>query len=347
MKIDVFTHFMPAEYWARLDQLDDTPQARNIRARIAGIPALSDLDVRLGQLEEFGDDYRQVISLPAPPIEDIGPPDVGRAMARIANEGLAALVEQRPERFAAFVAALPLADVDDAIAEAQDAVRRLGASGVQIYTSVSGEAWDAPRFEPLFAALAELDTVIWVHPTRTVTWPDYPTESRSRHEIWWALGWPHDTSVFMARIAFSGLFDRYPGLKILTHHGGGTIPHLAGRVAGGWDQLGARTPDHERDDIATDLRRRPLEYFKQFYADTALFGAPASIATTLDFFGVDRVMFASDSPFDPERGPGYIRSTIADLESLGLPEADLEQIFAGNATRLLRLPSSPIADASV
>ncbi len=337
MKIDAFTHFLPAEYADRLSGLGDTPAARNIRQRISGIPSLVDLDLRLSQLEEFGDDYRQVISLPAPPLEDIGDAALGTEMARIANDGLAELVDRHPERFAQWVAAVPLADVDDAIEEATRAVRDLGAAGVQIYTSVRGEAWDHPRYLPFFDALAELDAMIWVHPTRNAAWPDYPTESRSRYEIWWTLGWPHETAVFMARIVFSGLFDRHPDLKILTHHGGGTIPHLAGRVAGGWDQLGARTPAGEKEDVEHSLKRRPLDYFKLFYADTALFGAPHAIASSLAFFGEERVLFASDSPFDPQGGPGYIRSTIADLESLDLPGATLERIYAGNAQRLLRV----------
>ena len=337
MKIDSFTHFMPTEYADRLSGLGDTPAARNIRKRISGIPSLVDLDLRFRQLEEFGDDYRQIISLPAPPIEDIGEPALGREMARLANEGLAALVDEHPERFAAFVAALPLANVDDAIEEARYAVRELGAPGVQIYTNVGGVAWDDPRFEAFFAAMAELDATIWVHPSRNASWADYPTETRSQYEIWWTLGWPHDTAVFMSRVVFSGVFDRHPDLRILTHHGGGTIPHLAGRVAGGWDQLGARTPEEDRDEVAHSLQRRPLDYFKLFYADTALFGAPAAIASSLEFFGEDRILFASDSPFDPERGPGYIRTTIADLGSLGLSEETLGRIYAGNAQRVLKL----------
>jgi predicted TIM-barrel fold metal-dependent hydrolase len=336
MKIDAFTHFLPPAYRERLMGLGDTPAARSIRKRVSGIPSIMDLDVRLRQLEEFGDEYRQIISLPAPPLEDIGEAALGRDLARLANDGQAELVREN-ERFVSFVAGLPLADVDDAIEEARRAVRELGAAGVQIYTNVSGAAWDDPRWEPFFEAMAELDAMIWVHPSRNQTWADYPGEDRSKYEIWWTLGWPHETSLFMSRIVFSGLFDRHPQLKFLTHHGGGTIPQLAGRVAGGWDQLGARTPEDERELVAHDLQRRPLDYFKLFYADTALFGAPHAIASSLAFFGPERILFASDSPFDPEKGPGYIRSTIADLESLDLPEETLAQIYAGNAQRLLRL----------
>src|SRR4029450_12151002 len=107
-------------------------------------------------------------------------------------------------------------------------------------------------------------------------------------------------------------------------------------VGPGWDQLGARTPAAQRADIEHyPLSKRPIEYFRMFYVDTALFGAPHALRCSLEFFGVERVLFASDSPFDPEQGPGYIRATIEDIESLGLSDADREAIYEGNARRVL------------
>jgi len=116
------------------------------------------------------------------------------------------------------------------------------------------------------------------------------------------------------------------------------IPHFAGRVGPGWDQLGSRTPaDQEADVEHYPLSRRPLDYFKMFYADTAMFGAAHALRCSLEFFGVDHMLFASDTPFDPEKGPGYIRATIADLESLDLTDVERQAIYEGNARRLLRL----------
>jgi uncharacterized protein len=334
MLIDAFTHFMPAAYAGRLSGLAETPAARNIRKRIAGIPALTDLDVRLRQLEEFGDDYRQIISLPAPPIEDVAEPALSAELARIANDGMAELVSER-ERFAGFVAGLPLGDVDAALAEAERATTELGALGVQVYTSVSGVPWDDERFVPFFDTMARLDRAIWVHPSRNAKFADYPGEPRSKYEIWWTFGWPYDTAAFMARLVFSGLFDRHPGIKIITHHGGGMTPHFAGRVGHGWDQIGSRTPEDEREDVEHSLARRPLEYFKMFYADTAMFGAAHAIACALEFFGAEHMLFASDSPFDPEKGPLYIRETIANLDSLELSDEDRRKLYEDNARRVL------------
>src|SRR5262249_44345259 len=157
--------------------------------RIAGIPVLTDLDLRLQQLEEFGDDYRQIISLPAPPIEDVGDAALSTELARVANDGFAELVRDQ-DRFAGFVAGLPLNDVDAAIAGAQRGCNGLGALGVQVYTSVGGVPWDDERFVPFFDAMAELDRTIWVPPSRNAHFADYPGEPRSKYEIWWTYGWP-------------------------------------------------------------------------------------------------------------------------------------------------------------
>jgi aminocarboxymuconate-semialdehyde decarboxylase len=338
LKIDVFCHFVPRRYAERLQALAPTASTSNIRTRIAGIPSLFDLDVRFRQLQEFGDDYRQVISLPAPPLEAVGPPAVSAECARIANEGLAELVAEHPDHFAGFVAGLPMNDVDAALREVDHAVGELGACGVQFYTHVAGRPLDDPRFEPLYGRLEELDRMIWVHPARDASWADYPSEERSKYEIWWVFGWEYDTAVFMSRLVFSGVLERHPGLKVLIHHGGSMVPHFAGRVGPGWDQLGARTPPDQRADIDhPQLSKRPLDYFRMFYVDTALFGAENGVRCSLDFFGVSHVLFASDSPFDPERGPGYVRSTIANIEALGLGAEDRSAIYEGNARRLLPL----------
>jgi predicted TIM-barrel fold metal-dependent hydrolase len=336
VKIDVFCHLMPAAYATRLAALAPTAASANIRTRIAGIPAMYDLDVRFRQMDEFGDGYRQVISLPAPPLEDVGPPEVAADCARVANDGLAELVAKHPDRFAGFVAGLPMGDVEAALREADRACGELGACGVQLYTHVQGGPLDDARFEPLYGRLEELDRMIWVHPARNSSWADYPTETRSKFEIWWVFGWEYDTAVFMSRLVFSGVLERHPRLKVLIHHGGSLVPHFAGRVGPGWDQLGARTPPDQRGDIEhPPLSRRPIDYFRMFYADTALFGAANAIRCCLDFFGPEHLLFASDSPFDPEKGPGYIRATIADIESLGLPEDEKRAIYEGNARRLL------------
>jgi predicted TIM-barrel fold metal-dependent hydrolase len=191
--------------------------------------------------------------------------------------------------------------------------------------------------KPLFEKMAEYDLPIWIHPARGANFPDYLSEDKSKYEIWWTLGWPYETSVAMARIVFAGYFDEFPNLKIITHHMGAMIPYFEGRVGPGWDQLGSRTSDEDYTVILKQLKKRPLDYFKMFYADTALFGSVSGTKCGLDFFGADNVLFASDSPFDPEKGPGYIRETIKIIEELPISDEDRKKIFEGNARKLLKL----------
>ena len=184
-----------------------------------------------------------------------------------------------------------------------------------------------------------------MHPTRDARVADYPGEAKSKYEIWQLLGWPYETSVAMARIVFSGMFDRLPEMKIITHHLGTMIPYFEGRVGPLWDQLGTRTSDEDYSSILAAMKakgRRPIEYFRLFFNDTAVGGARSAIRCGLDFFGEDRVLFATDCPFDPEGGPMFIRETIAALDGLALAE-DERDLFpqcpthAENGSPFMRL----------
>ncbi len=334
MKIDAFCHVLPRPYYDRLQEIQ-TAGAANLLKRTAPITSLYDMGERERIVEPFGDDYRQIISLAAPQIEALGEPSTTVDLARVANDAMAELVGPGEERFVGFVAGLPLNDVDASLEEIDRAVNDLGALGIQIYTHVNGRPLDDPEFAPVFAKMAELDRPIWVHPSRNSSWPDYPlAEDKSKFEIWWTLGWPYDTSVFMARLAFSGVFERHPDLRVITHHAGGMIPFFSGRVGPGWDQFGARTPDDEAHLVDSKLTGRPVDTFHKFYADTAVFGAPHALQAAYEFFGADHILFASDMPFDPVQGQ-FIRTTIEDVDALRCSEEERAQIYEGNARRLL------------
>jgi predicted TIM-barrel fold metal-dependent hydrolase len=333
-KLDIFTHIMPAPYHSRL--MAAAPAFADVGKRMRNVPMLVDLDLRFRVMDGF-DGYQQVLSLPTPPIEAMVSGQAAIDLAKAANDGMAELVERYPERFPAFVASLPLDDPDGAMQELQRAVGALGARGVQFFSNIRGAPPTSPALLPLFEAMVGYDLPIWLHPYRGPTTSDYATEDRSQFEIWWTFGWPYETSVAMSRIVFAGLFDRWPALKIITHHMGAMAPYFAGRVGPGWDQLGARTSAPDGAEALTRLRRRPLDYFHMFYADTALFGAYDATLCGLAFFGADRVVFASDAPFDPEGGPMYIRETMAIVDRLPVTDAERREIYAGNAVRLLKL----------
>jgi predicted TIM-barrel fold metal-dependent hydrolase len=330
MKIDAFCHVLPRPYYDRLQRIS-SDRAANLLKRTAPIRSLYDIDERLRVIEPF-EDYAQIISLAAPPIEALG--EGSAELARLGNDSMAEMVGDRPDTFVGFVAGVPMDDVDATLTEIDRAVGELGALGIQLYTHFNGLPPDDPRFEPVFARMAEIDRPIWVHPARNSSWPDYPTESKSKFEVWWLFGWPYDTSAFMARLVFSGTLTRHPDLRVITHHAGGMVPFFSGRVGPGMDSFGARTPDDEAELVQSGLEGRPLDAFKRFYADTAVFGAPHALRCAFEFFGVEQMLFASDMPFDPVQGQ-FIRDTIADMEALDISEADRRRIYEGNARELL------------
>jgi len=336
MKIDLFNHFFPKRFLEEF--IDGGYAGKDIGKRVRNVPTIGDLDARFRVMDEF-EDYCQFLSLPAPPLEAMAGPEKSPELARIANDGLAELVAKHPDRFIGFTASMPMNNPEASVKELDRAVSQLGARGIQIFTNVAGKPLDAPEFLPLFDEAARRDLPIWMHPARGANFPDYLTEERSQYEIWWTLGWPYETSAAMARMVFSGFFDRFPNLKIITHHMGGMIPYFEGRVGYGWDQLGARTSDVDYGALLRSMKKRPIDYFKMFYADTALFGGAAGTRCGLEFFGVDHVVFASDVPFEPSPGL-YIRETIRCVEGLGLGAADKERIYSGNARRLLKLEQS-------
>ena len=334
-KIDIFTHILPERYVSRMNEV--APGFKDTGKRMRGVPMLVDLDVRFKVMDTF-EGYQQVLSISTPPIEAYASPTDAVDLARRANDGMAELVARHPDRFPGFIASMPLNNPEATLLEIDRAIGGLGARGIQVFSNIAGKPLDAPEFQPLFAAMAGHDLPIWLHPYRGADSPDFASEDRSLYEIWWTFGWPYDTSAAMARLVFSGLFDRHPDLKIITHHMGAMAPYFAGRLGPGMDQLGVRTSDEDYGAVLTRLKKRPLDYFKMFYGDTALFGAYDATVCGLGFFGVDHVLFASDAPFDPEKGSMYIRETIGIIDRLPITGEERERIYWRNAARLLKLP---------
>ena len=332
MKIDVFNHIFPKPFFERLQKVavNKAPIKRWLN-----IPFLHDTSVRFRMLEEFGDDYRQVISLSSPPIETLNPDrQITLDLARLANDSMAELVRAHPDRFPGFIASLPLSLADESVTELERAVKDLGALGVQVFTNVLGLPLDDSRFLPLFDTADRLRCPVLLHPARAATFSDYATEKTSKYEIWWTFGWPFETSAAMQRLVFARLLDRLPDIKIVAHHLGAMIPYFEGRVGYGLDQLGTRTADEDYGGLLKSLKKRPYDYFKMFWGDTAVFGSKAATECGLKFFGADQVVFASDAPFDPEGGPMYIRETIKVIDSLSISEGDRDKIYRRNAERL-------------
>jgi predicted TIM-barrel fold metal-dependent hydrolase len=326
-KVDAFAHVLPRRYLERLEPvLERVLSPRRLKYYREGVfrfdPAITDLDERRRAIDRFGD-YSQVLVLAVPPLEETG--EASADLARSANEEMAELVVKHHDLFAGFASALPLNDVEASLVELDHAVHHLGALGAQLYTNVSGVPLDEPRFEPLLTRLEDLERFVWLHPTRTEAWTDYASETESDYGLWWSLGWPYETAAALSRLVYSGAMERHPRLRVIAHHGAGMVPHFAARLAMG--------PGYRQ--VKDSLPRPPVEYFRRFYADTALFGASNAVRCVLDFFGPEHVLFGTDMPLGP---PDSVGLTIADLDASGLAAEDLARVCAGNAEKLLGLP---------
>lgn len=329
MRIDAYTHFIPEAFFAKLVE-SGYP---DIGKRMRNIPSIHELDVRKKIVEQFTD-YAQILSYPMPPIELLAQGAQIEEYAKAINDGFADICAKNPAHFPGWVAEAPIGGPDAGVRECERAIRN-GALGVQIHTNIAGKPLDAPEFEPFFETMNRLGKPIWLHPARDASSPDYKTESRSKYEIWWTFGWSYETGAAMARLVYSRIMDKYPNLKIITHHFGGIVPMLEGRIGPGNDQLGARTSDEDLTIVLKSLKKRPLDYFKHdFYADTAVFGGVPATHCGLAFFDLDKIVFASDCPFDPEKGTMYTRETLRILEGIDMPTADKEKIWHGNLERI-------------
>jgi predicted TIM-barrel fold metal-dependent hydrolase len=229
-------------------------------------------------------------------------------------------------------------NVPAALEEMDRAIVKLGAKGIQVFTNVNGRPIDDPEFFPILErCVKKYDLPIWLHPVRTAKFSDYATEAKSKYEIWWLFGWPYETSACMARIVFSGMLDRLPDMKIITHHLGAMAPFFEARIGLGMDQMGTRTSEEDYGVLLKRMAKRPVDYFRMFYGDTSVNGSASALRCGLDFFGASRVLFGTDCPFDPEGGPMFIRENIRAIDSLKLKETDRRKVYFGNAVRMLRL----------
>lgn len=333
MKIDLFNHFTPAKVYEQFKKL--APDNPGVKA-FAALPALWDLEARLRLMEQFPD-YQQVLSLSNPPLELLAGPNQSPELAQLANDELASVCRKYPKLFPTFTASMPANNVDASIREAERAITTLGARGIQLFTNVAGKPLSNPEFLPLFQYMAAQDLPIWIHPMRGPHFSDYASEDHSESEIWFTFGWPYETSACVTRLIYSGLFDKLPNLKIITHHMGGMIPFFAEKVALGFQQIFFGAPGRNPVAENAGLKRPVLDYYHMLYADTALNGSVPATVCGHAFWGTERSLFASDAPFDSLGGKQLIQGTIDAVNGLDISDAEKDSIFEKNARKLMRL----------
>ncbi|MFH1491578.1 MAG: amidohydrolase family protein [Pseudomonadota bacterium] len=313
--IDGFSHFMPKAFAEELYKAHPTDELREL----ASFEYFGHVEERVRILDKHKID-KQILTLARPSIWLGLPKEIVPAMTRSANDALAASARQFPDRFIP-VGSLPLPS-EEFSAEFDRCVEDLGMAGIQVFANVDGKNLDDPEFRWFFEKANETGTPVWLHPQ---LWKDWSTE----FVLDKIFGWVFDTSLAMSRLVFSGIMEKCPNLKIVTHHMGAMIPHFSERIKGFHD-----AGIFPRANFAP-LSRDPLEYFKRFYADTVLNGSVHAFECGYKFFGPDQIIFATDYPFGPEKGEAWMEGALHQVREIDLPQPEKDQILGGNLMKLI------------
>lgn len=333
MKIDVFAHIIPPKYKEALyQQANRSFYAGKWNQVIDGTPALSNINGRLRLIERY-EGLSQVLTVASPAIEESASPEKAIYLAKLVNDEMAELTTKYPDKFVSAVACLPMNDMDAALKEVDRAINDLKFRGVQVFTPVNGKALDSPEFLPLYEKMFKYDLPIWIHPARDRSIPDYRNEDHSKYYMYQMFGWPYETTAAMVRLVFSGIMEKYPGIKFITHHCGAMIPYFAERIVVGQDYAEVNLKAKWKQ----ALSKPPIEYFRMFYGDTALNGSTAGLMCGYAFFGAEHMIFATDFPYDNENGDRFTREVIGSVKLMNIPDEHKERIFESNAKRLLHL----------
>jgi uncharacterized protein len=330
-RIDAYTHFSSKKFFEFAQQQGaEIPLAISVYNRL---PTLFDVNERLNLMDQ--NEIGLHVLVPVPWLEAFpliaNDRKLAPQAARLMNDELAAFMAGKPDRFRG-VALLPTVDPEAMLIELHRAVKDLGFIGAYLPVGPTVKRMDHPDFEPLYKAIVDLDVALWLHPSRPPV-PEYADEKASRFFEFQIEGWLSDTSSAMFRIVFAGVFDRYPDIRIITHHAGGMLPTSAARADAMWNLFefaGATLP--------TKVSKPYIDHFRKFYCDTAVFGyAPKVIDLAIDFFGPDRVLFGTDTPFDATGGRYFTQQTLRALEAVEASQLQKSALLNGNAKRILKL----------
>ena len=247
---------------------------------------------------------------------------VATAIATIQNDEIARLTREYPERFAG-IAALPMQVPDKAALELRRAMTKLGLHGAMIGSNIGGKNLDDPSFEPLWAAAAELDALMLVHPGNVAG-----ADRLRAYYLNNLIGNPLDTTIAAACLIFGGVLARHPKLNFLMVHGGGFIPYQGGRWVHGWQV---------RSEPKVHLKESPAKYLDRFLYDTILH-SKASLEFLVASVGAARVFLGSDYPYDMGT-----MECVRQVRAAAIAPADRDAILGGHAAAILQKQRLPAA----
>jgi predicted TIM-barrel fold metal-dependent hydrolase len=331
--IDAYAHISPPRYTEFVRQ--KYPVMYN--NMLGPCTPLYDMDHRFRIMDGYPG-LLQVLTIgPVPPIEYFADEQQTVELARLANDEMAELLQKYRDRFVAAIALLPMNNPEAALKEADRAITELGFRGIYVHSNINGKPLDSPEFLPLWDKMAKYNLPIYIHPWRGEEFTDYPVESASKYGIASTFGWPYETTVAMVRFVFSGILEKHPGLKIVTHHCGGMIPYYQQRIYQHYGLASMRSG--EASSFVKTLSQAPLEYFRLFYNDTAIHGNTYALMTAYDLCGADHIVFGADMPLgDHYFGARSYRQTIDAIEAMQITPEEKRKIFVDNALSLLRIP---------
>lgn len=331
LRIDIHCHYFNADAAAKAAPLKPFEKEPSIvyanqmtrdinmsQMKVRG-PKLSDIAVRLRDMDRMGIDVQAVSPAPAQ-YYYYADADFGLELARGINDRIAAIAAAHPDRFVG-IGSVPLQNAAMATRELVRCVTKLDMRGIEIGTNVNGMDLTDKRLglDKFFAKAEELGTVLFLHPMG-FTHADRMTDYYFNNII----GNPLESTLAVAHLIFGGVVDRFPKLKFCVAHGGGYMPHAFARMDHGWKV---------RPDAQTAIsKKKPSSYLKKFYFDTVTFDT-GLLATLVDQMGAKQVMLGSDYPFDMgDEDPVGLVERVAQLS-----DAERQQILGGNAARLLKI----------
>ena len=323
--IDIHTHMIPRPWLDLLQQdgggyeLKKTPAGHtavhlNGAAFVTLTPEMFDYELRLRAMDEAGVDMA-VLSLTGPNVF-WGPRETGIKAARIANAAYAESQKRYPDRIR-WVASIPWESPDDALAELARALAD-GALGVAALANIRGRDLIDPLFAPVWAEVDRLALPVFVHPTIPLGGKDMRLDEFS---LATPIGFMVDTTLSFARLILSGFLDRYPNLKLIAPHGGGTLPYLSGRLDRCYETIPA---------CRAALKEPPSAHLRRICYDTVVY-EPRALAMCVAVGGADNVLYGTDFPHNV----GDMKGILALVRDL--PEDQSRKVAGENAKRIFKI----------
>jgi aminocarboxymuconate-semialdehyde decarboxylase len=281
---------------------------------------IESLDQRLAGMERQGID-RQVLSMWADIFGYGLPQQQSGGWHRFLNQHLAETCAKTPQKFS-FLASVPLPHAEHAAAELEHAVRELGAVGAVVAANVEGVNLGEVELDAFWRKAVELDVGVFIHPVQAQAGP-----RTAKFALAQIAPYTVDTTLCVGSLIFSGVMDRFPQLRLLLSHGGGTFPYLTGR----FDCMHARMDRAAQGDVAA---RPPSAYLRRFFYDTILHD-PAILRWLAERVSVQQLVLGTDYSFPPAD-----MEPLASVGQAGFSQTELESIVEDNARILFpRLPA--------